>query len=121
MPSSARFCLPAGATLLALLIGLPIALYLEVYAPRSRWAGCVRLALDVMWGIPSIVYGAFGFTLMLLLGLRASLLGGHPGADPARAADHDAGDGRGDQDDSGRAEGVGVRAGHDALRGGGSR
>ena len=29
-----------------------------------------------MWGVPSIVYGAFGFTLMLLLGLRASLLGG---------------------------------------------
>ena len=64
------------ATVLALLIGLPMALYLEVYAPRSRWAGGVRLALDVMWGIPSIVYGAFGFTIMLLLGLRASLLGG---------------------------------------------
>jgi len=64
------------ATVLALLIGLPMALYLEIYAPRSRWAGSVRLALDVMWGIPSIVYGAFGFTLMLLVGLRASLLGG---------------------------------------------
>jgi phosphate transport system permease protein len=36
----------------------------------------VRLSLDVLWGIPSIVYGAFGFTVMLLLGLRASLLGG---------------------------------------------
>jgi len=32
--------------------------------------------LDVLWGIPSIVYGAFGFTLMLAIGLRASLLGG---------------------------------------------
>jgi phosphate transport system permease protein len=30
----------------------------------------------VLWGIPSIVYGAFGFTLMLALGMRASLLGG---------------------------------------------
>jgi phosphate transport system permease protein len=29
-----------------------------------------------LWGIPSIVYGAFGFTIMLFLGLRASLLGG---------------------------------------------
>jgi len=36
----------------------------------------VRLALDVLWGIPSIVYGAFGFTLMLAIGMRASLLGG---------------------------------------------
>ncbi len=68
--------LAGGATLLALLLGLPIALYLEVYARGSRWAGYVRLALDVLWGVPSIVYGAFGFTIMLALGMRASLLGG---------------------------------------------
>jgi phosphate transport system permease protein len=68
--------LAGGATLLALLISLPLALYLEVYAPRSRWADMVRLALDVLWGIPSIVYGAFAFIVMLALGMRASLLGG---------------------------------------------
>jgi phosphate transport system permease protein len=68
--------LAGGATLLALLLSLPLALYLEVYAPRSRWADLVRLALDVLWGIPSIVYGAFGFIMMLALGMRASLLGG---------------------------------------------
>ena len=32
--------------------------------------------MDVLWGVPSIVYGAFGFTLMIWLGMRASLLGG---------------------------------------------
>jgi phosphate transport system permease protein len=68
--------LAGGATLLALLLSLPLALYLEVYAPRSRWADLVRLALDVLWGIPSIVYGAFAFIVMLALGMRASLLGG---------------------------------------------
>jgi len=68
--------LAGGGTLGALLIGLPIALYLEVYARGSRWASFVRLALDVLWGIPSIVFGAFGFTVMLMLGMRASLLGG---------------------------------------------
>jgi phosphate transport system permease protein len=36
----------------------------------------VRLALDVLWGIPSIVYGAFGFAIMIAIGLRASLLAG---------------------------------------------
>jgi phosphate transport system permease protein len=36
----------------------------------------VRLILDVLWGIPSIVYGAFGFALMIAVGLRASLLAG---------------------------------------------
>jgi phosphate transport system permease protein len=61
---------------LALLVGLPIALYLQFYAARSRRAQVVRLALDVLWGVPSIVYGAFGFILMLWLGMRASLLGG---------------------------------------------
>lgn len=30
----------------------------------------------MLWGTPSIVYGAFGFIVMLYLGMRASLLGG---------------------------------------------
>jgi phosphate transport system permease protein len=68
--------LAGGATLLALFIALPIAFYLHLYVRKTRWAGTVRLALDVLWGIPSIVYGAFGFIIMLMLGLRASLLGG---------------------------------------------
>ncbi|MBN1449540.1 MAG: phosphate ABC transporter permease PstA [Anaerolineales bacterium] len=68
--------LAGGGTLLALIFSLPIALYLETYVSKSPWGRYVRLSLDVLWGIPSIVYGAFGFTLMLSLGLRASLLGG---------------------------------------------
>jgi len=68
--------LAGGATLLALLLSLPIALYLRSYVSSARRADIVRLTMDVLWGIPSIVYGAFGFTLMLALGLRASLLGG---------------------------------------------
>jgi phosphate transport system permease protein len=70
------FYLAGGATVLALITGLPIALYLQLYAARTRRAELVRLALDVLWGVPSIVYGAFGFIVMLWLGLRASLLGG---------------------------------------------
>ena len=65
-----------GGTLLALVFSLPMALYLGTFIRRSAWADYVRLALDVMWGVPSIVYGAFGFTVMLALGMRASLLGG---------------------------------------------
>jgi phosphate transport system permease protein len=68
--------LAGGATLLALLLSLPIAIYLHMYANRSRFAELVRLSLDVLWGVPSIVYGAFGFTIMIWLGMRASLLGG---------------------------------------------
>ena len=65
-----------GGTVLALLFGLPIALYLETYLDNQAWGRYVRLALDVLWGIPSIVYGAFGFIVMLALGMRASMLGG---------------------------------------------
>jgi phosphate transport system permease protein len=69
--------LASGATLLSFLFSLAVALYLQLFVPRnSRFGHLVRLSLDVLWGIPSIVYGAFGFTLLLLLGLRASLLGG---------------------------------------------
>jgi phosphate transport system permease protein len=68
--------LAGGATLLAILVSLPLALYLGTYLRRSGWANLVRLAMDILWGIPSIVYGAFGFTIMLALGMRASLLAG---------------------------------------------
>jgi phosphate transport system permease protein len=68
--------LASGGTLLALLVSLPIALYLQTYLGKSDWGRYVRLSLDVLWGIPSIVYGAFGFIIMLALGLRASLLAG---------------------------------------------
>jgi phosphate transport system permease protein len=68
--------LAAGATLLALLLAAPLVLFMHAYAGRSRLVDWVRLGLDVLWGIPSIVYGAFGFTLMIMLGLRASLLAG---------------------------------------------
>lgn len=70
------FYLAGGGTLLAVVISLPIALYLQMYAARTRRAEMARLALDVLWGIPSIVYGAFGFIIMLAIGMRASLLGG---------------------------------------------
>jgi phosphate transport system permease protein len=68
--------LAGGATIISSLISLPIAIYLQMYTINSRVAEIIRLSLDVLWGIPSIVYGAFGFSIMLFLGIRASLLGG---------------------------------------------
>lgn len=69
--------LASGATLLAFLFSLPVVLYLNLYAKKfSRFSSFARFSFDVLWGIPSIVYGAFGFVLMIFLGLRASLLAG---------------------------------------------
>jgi phosphate transport system permease protein len=69
-------CLAGGATLLAFFFSLPIALFLRIYSRKSFFTEFTRLSLDVLWGVPSIVYGTFGFIIMVLLGLRASLLGG---------------------------------------------
>lgn len=66
-----------GATVISFLIALPIVLYLNAYAKKgSRLVTATRFSFDVLWGVPSIVYGAFGFAVMLFFGLRASLLGG---------------------------------------------
>src|SRR5690606_482792 len=65
------------STLLATLIGIPIAIYLDVYVKsKSFFARCCKLLFDVLFGIPSIVYGAIAFSIMVWLGIRASLLGG---------------------------------------------
>ena len=66
-----------GSSLLALLISLPVVIYINLYLKKSSWMGnLTRLGYDVLFGMPSIVYGAFGFTLMIYLGMKASLLGG---------------------------------------------
>jgi len=66
-----------GATFLAFIIGLPIALFMNTWlSHREREVHALRFILDLLWGIPSIVYGAFGFTLMILFGIKASLLAG---------------------------------------------
>ena len=68
--------LVTGATIMALIISLPVALALQKEYLGRRFADFTRLILDILWGTPSIVYGAFGFVIMVFLGLRASLLGG---------------------------------------------
>jgi phosphate transport system permease protein len=65
-----------GASLLALILGLPIAFALQKEYLGRHLVRMTRLSLDILWGTPSIVYGAFGFTVMVYFGLSASLLGG---------------------------------------------
>jgi len=66
-----------GATVLALIIGLPVAMLLNIHLKKyKRLVNAIRFLLDVLWGIPSIVYGAFGFSIMVIIGLKTSLLAG---------------------------------------------
>ena len=67
----------APATLIAMVVSIPVVFYMNLYRRRSNWLSYVaRLAYDVLYGIPSIVYGAFAFMFMVMVGMRASVLGG---------------------------------------------
>lgn len=67
----------AGSVVISSAIGVPIVMYINFYLRKgSFFATAVRFSFDILFGVPSIVYGAFGFALMVYLGLRASLLGG---------------------------------------------
>ncbi|MCX7919493.1 MAG: phosphate ABC transporter permease PstA [bacterium] len=71
------FYLAVGATVLAAILAIPVVLYLNVYLKQnSTLATFVRFIFDVLFGVPSIVYGAFGFAVMLYFGWRASLFAG---------------------------------------------
>jgi phosphate transport system permease protein len=66
-----------GSTLLGLIISVPIVIYINVYAAKNSFlVNITRLSFDILFGIPSIVYGAFGFTIMVYMGLKTSLLAG---------------------------------------------
>jgi phosphate transport system permease protein len=71
------FYVAGGATILGLLISIPVAIFINLYMDGKRFlSNTIRMAFDVLFGIPSIVYGAFGFLIMVYFGIRASLLGG---------------------------------------------
>jgi len=67
--------LAAGASVLASIWSVPIVLFLRLYLKTdSRTASLIRFVLDVLWGIPTIVYGAV--SVIILFGVKASLLTG---------------------------------------------
>ena len=59
--------LVAGASLLALPIGILAGIYLSEYGKASGWSRFLRGLVDVLAGIPSIIMGLFGFGLILFL------------------------------------------------------
>ncbi len=54
------------ATLISVPLGIGVALYLTEYGQASRFAGIVRYFLDVMTGVPSIVFGLFVYIVLVL-------------------------------------------------------
>jgi len=63
------------ATGLAFLISMAIALYLQKDFLKPRTSNFIRLCLDILWGVPSVVYGVFCLAIVMALGMtRQSLI-----------------------------------------------
>jgi len=67
------------ALTLAVLVvpGIGAAIYLNEYAPQNRFTHLIRYGIDTLAGIPSIVFGLFGFALFVtVLHFNFSILSG---------------------------------------------
>ncbi len=58
----------ALAALIAIPIGIGVAVYLVEYGKQSKFANIVRYFVDVMTGVPSIVFGLFIYIVLILSG-----------------------------------------------------
>ena len=79
MPALVNTVIMTGLSLLiAVPLGIFAAIYLVEYAKRgNRLVSIVRITAETLTGIPSIVYGLFGFLLFVVaLGWSYTILGG---------------------------------------------
>ncbi len=65
----------ALATAIAVPAGIGVALYLVEYGKKSRFANVVRYFVDVMTGVPSIVFGLFIYIVLVLSGFLGNFAG----------------------------------------------
>jgi phosphate transport system permease protein len=56
----------AVATAIAVPLGIGVALYLVEYGKRSLFANVVRYFIDVMTGVPSVVFGLFVYIVLVI-------------------------------------------------------
>ncbi len=66
-----------GSMTLALFVGISCAIYLSEYSRDGRFIRLIRIAILNLAGVPSIVFGLFGFGLFVIFfGWNVSLLSG---------------------------------------------
>jgi phosphate transport system permease protein len=68
------------ATLIAVPIGIGVALYLTEYGREGWFGSAVRYFVDVMTGVPSIVFGLFIYITLVVAGIGGSGFAGWKGA-----------------------------------------
>jgi phosphate transport system permease protein len=65
----------ALATVIAVPLGIAVALYLVEYGKRSLFANVVRYFVDVMTGVPSIVFGLFIYIVLVVAHVGGNFTG----------------------------------------------
>jgi phosphate transport system permease protein len=65
----------ALASLIAVPIGVGVALYLVEYGKSSRFANTVRYFVDVMTGVPSVVFGLFVYIVLVVTQVAGTFAG----------------------------------------------
>jgi phosphate transport system permease protein len=68
------------ATAMAVPLGIGVALYLVEYGREGRFGSAVRYFIDVMTGVPSIVFGLFVYIVLVLSGIGGSGFAGWKGS-----------------------------------------
>lgn len=68
------------ATLIAIPIGIGVALYLVEYGKQSAFANVVRYFIDVMTGVPSIMMGLFIYIVLVIAKVGGSSYAGWKGS-----------------------------------------
>lgn len=69
--------LSLGSLLIAFPLGVASAVYLNEYAGKSRFASIIRLGVNNLAGVPSVVFGLFGLSFFVtFLGFGVSILSG---------------------------------------------
>jgi phosphate transport system permease protein len=63
------------ASVIAVPLGIGVALYLVEYGKKSLFANVVRYFVDVMTGVPSIVFGLFIYIVLVLTGIGGTFAG----------------------------------------------
>jgi len=70
-------CLSLGAILVALPIGMASAIYLHEYARPGRVVRIIRLGINNLAGVPSVVFGLFGLAFFVVfLNMGVSIVAG---------------------------------------------
>lgn len=69
--------LTIGAIIVAFPLGIACAIYLCEYSPKGFIVNIIRMSINNLAGVPSVVFGLFGLTVFVrFLGFRVSILSG---------------------------------------------